>query len=67
MSGLAGVVLLLVVERSGDYAAEFAKLLEMSKRALETGDKWTAEDQAALKQQEKKVMALRKAWQELLQ
>jgi membrane associated rhomboid family serine protease len=49
------------------YAAARAAQLEAATRCLRAGDKWTPEDEAALRKQSDEVAALRKEWEQLVE
>jgi hypothetical protein len=56
-----------VVERAKPCAVELDKLLEMTDRRYEAGDKWNDDEQSALTKQEKKMQESYKAWRDALE
>jgi membrane associated rhomboid family serine protease len=47
------------------YAEARARLLDLARRCLQEGDRWTAREEEALRAQEDKVQEQRKAWETL--
>ena len=59
-------VIVKALDLAKAYAEELEKLLALTDSRYEAGDKWTEDEQAALKAQEKKVVDARRAWQDFL-